>query len=178
MDYKEYLLFWLKLCVHKKAITKRVESFLDVDFEQFKKDGLKLIIFDVDDTLCGHGDKLSETVRAKLKLISKSFKIGILSNCNKERRDELEKLMKGVTVHIEKDRSKPGPAGFLNITKHFSVNPTQSVMIGDRLGTDMWGAHRAGIAKRILVRKYSKVFGGTKAPLYLRIVGFCENLTI
>jgi predicted HAD superfamily phosphohydrolase YqeG len=49
-------------------------------------------------------------------------------------------------------------------------------MVGDRVGTDLWGAYLAGIKYRILVKPYSKSFGGQSAGVILKILKFFENL--
>lgn len=66
---------------------------------------------------------------------------------------------------------KPNPQGFLNILKYFDKAPKSAAVIGDRPGTDMWGAHMVKINNLLLVVPLSK-----KAPLFIKITRKIENI--
>jgi predicted HAD superfamily phosphohydrolase YqeG len=59
--------------------------------------------------------------------------------------------------------------------EHLKTGPRNTAMVGDRPGTDMWGAHRAGIKHTILVEPYSEAFGGKKPGAIIRLARAAEK---
>jgi len=45
----------------------------------------------------------------------------------------------------EKIFGKPNPDGILSILKNYNISPSEAILIGDRLNTDILGGNRAGI---------------------------------
>jgi HAD superfamily phosphatase (TIGR01668 family) len=160
---------------NKGLLTARSKTIYDVDYDHLKKEGVKLIIFDVDDTMSGYLDTIPEQTKKLLKKKSLDFKIAILSNGTPERKKELEELLKGLPIYIEKDGYKPETEGFKRIIQHFKLNEGETAMIGDRVTTDIWGAKSAGIRARILVEPFTNHFDGRKTPAIVRLVRWAEK---
>jgi len=167
------LIQYLKFFFAKDLTFQKASSVYDLDYQLLKKKGVRILIFDVDDTLCGHGDAFPP--KSKKLIFSKEFQVALLSNAHQWRQEELTKLIAGSAVLIEKSSSKPSPAGYLRILEQVKVKPEQTVVIGDRLGTDLWGGHLAGITNLILVEPFSYMIGGTKAPLLIRGIRYLEK---
>jgi HAD superfamily phosphatase (TIGR01668 family) len=108
---------------------------------------LKGCVFDVDGTLCGyHGWEIDPSIEQGVKRAQDFFgndKICVVSNTNSERRERLERTL-GLHV-IKCDMRKPHPAPFLGAMSYLGTAPTETVMIGDRLLTDIAGANRLGM---------------------------------
>ncbi len=164
---------YLKFFFARRFTFQKANSVYEIDYQSLKKEGIKLLIFDVDDTLCGHGDAFLP--KSKKLIFSKDFQVTMISNAQKQRQEELTKLITGSSVLIEKSSNKPNPAGYLKLLGQAKVKPKQAVVIGDRLGTDLWGGHLAGITHLILVEPFSYVIGGKKAPVYIRLVRWVEK---
>ncbi len=172
MDILEYANFWINRIHRPKIATQEVESIHDIDFNNLKKLGVRLLIFDVDDTITPHKRPLPrKTIRLLKKL--KDFKIAFLSNCSESRRKELAKM---IDVYIAPFSSKPGKIGFTHILEKMSVPGSQAAMIGDKKSMDLWGAKIAGINHRILVKPYSEVFGGHKCSIFVRFFRKLDNI--
>ncbi|HRK21102.1 MAG TPA: YqeG family HAD IIIA-type phosphatase [Fimbriimonadaceae bacterium] len=137
-------------------------SLLDIDPAILAKNGKKLLLLDVDNTLLPWR---SETIppssfewveaakRAGLKLC-------ILSNTRHPAR--LDRIAKRVDVPYLTGKFKPSPSMYRQALKQFSVSPQEAVMIGDQLFTDILGANRSGI-EAIWVRPMTgRDFVGTK----------------
>jgi HAD superfamily hydrolase (TIGR01662 family) len=177
MNYKKYLNFWIHVFTKKeRIITSQEKSVFDIDFARLTKD-INLIIFDFDDTLV---DFLGELKQDSLDLLNKlkqeGFEIAIFSNCTKKRFKELESMVSKLDVFLVTKRDKPSPDGFLQAVENFNTSPQKTVAIGDKIGTEMYGAFLAGIDKRILVEPYSYILGGKKANIFHRFVRKVEKL--
>jgi uncharacterized protein len=155
MDLIEYMRFLHHfLFIKTKTYTLNEKSIFTIDYKKLKKEKIKLLIFDVDDTLTWHRGALEEKTIKLLKKLSKDFNIAILSNCEDRRRKEIATMLFGINLFISPHSDKPGKEGFINSMKHFSILPENTAMIGDRLGTDIWGAYITKIKERILVKGY------------------------
>ncbi len=155
MDFIEYFRFLRhSIFVRTKTYTQKNESVFSIDYSKLKKDGVKLLIFDVDDTLTWNLGRLEEKTIALLKDLSKKFKIAIFSNCSKNRRKKLSIMLSGLDIYIVPIGGKPGKQGFLHTIGHFRIKPENIAMIGDRMGTDIWGAYVTNIKERVLVKGY------------------------
>ena len=176
MDIKEYIRFLFTQVFNKqKIITKKAESVFDINYKKLKKKGVKLLIFDVDDTLTGHKDIIEKESLELLKKLTKDFRISVLSNCGPSRKKELEKYFKNLKVFVEPTSKKPSRAGFVNIMNHFNILPENTAMIGDKVSMDIWGAYVSGIKERILVEPWSDIFTGLKSNYFLRLIRETEK---
>jgi uncharacterized protein len=174
MDLRSYLRFWTKLPHHGKLNTNSCKSVFDVNYRELEKKGVKLLIFDVDDTLSGYNDKLPQkSIDLLQKLVSK-FKIALLSNRSKKRREELLDKVKHLGVYVAPCSSKPSVKGFINVFSHFKINPESCAVLGDKIGTDIWGAMNSKVPYRILVQPYSDSFSGKKMGPFSALVRYIE----
>lgn len=178
MDYSKYLQFWTKgILGKKKIITDKKESVYGIDFESLKKD-VDLVIFDFDDTLVDFKGQLDSDMSDFLDvLIQKGYKIGVFSNCSEQRSEELHGILDPLGIYSVQRSDKPSPAGFVEVMEHYQISPDKTIAVGDKLGTEMYGAYLAGIKYRILVEPFSSVFGGKRASVFHRIVRKVEKLS-
>ncbi len=168
--------------LRKKMVVIRKKSVYEMDYGQLQEQGIRLLIYDADDTLCGHHETLPERTKKLFRTLAASkafpFQIAIISNSNKRRQERLSYHVKEFPIFVEKSANKPSPNGFLEILSHFQTKPEKAAVIGDRLGTDLFGAELAGIRNLILVKPYSSVFGGKKAPFLIRIIRDLEKIFV
>jgi len=139
-----------------------LDALEEVDLEQLKADGKKLILLDVDNTLVEwkqenfQPDVLEWLERAK----SLGFNLCILSNTRRVER--LMRITKTLGIETVRGRFKPSRAMYRLALIKFQCKASEAVMIGDQMMTDILGANRAGI-DAIWVRQIGhKEFGGTK----------------
>jgi len=155
MDFPEYMKFLHhSIFVKKKIYTQKAKSIFSIDYSRLKKDKVKLLIFDVDETLTLNMGEFEMKTILLLKRLSGEFKIAIFSNCGDKRRKQIAKMLAGLNLYISPIAKKPKKTGFIKILEHFRIAPGNAAMIGDRTGTDMWGAYITGIKHRILVIEY------------------------
>ncbi len=178
MDFAAYLKFWTKVVPGKlNIVDERARSVFEIDFERLKEDGFKLVIFDVDDTIDDFHGEITTRARDFLKELQNSgYKVGVFSNSKKERMGYLNDLFKKLNIYNVYRSDKPNPLGFVEIMKHYEISPDNTIMVGDRIGTDILGAYLARIKKKILVEPFSEVFGGKKSGSFDRIIRKLEKL--
>ncbi len=126
------------------------ESAYVIPYEQLYEQGIRGIIYDIDNTLVPHGapaDARSIELFERLKAIG--FKCTLLSN-NKQARVDM--FNKNVNVYTIFKAGKPSPKGYLKACELMGTGTKDTISIGDQIFTDVWGAKRAGI--RSLMVKY------------------------
>jgi hypothetical protein len=137
-------------------------TLLDVDLDGLLARGKKLLLLDVDNTLVKwrSEDFAQETLDWIEDAKSKGFHICILSNTRNPQR--LERVSKRLGVMSLRGRWKPSRAMYHQAIEHFNVRPSEAIMIGDQLFTDILGANRSGI-EAVWLQPVSNVdFAGTK----------------
>lgn len=122
---------------------KYLDSTYQIDFKKEYENGIRGVIFDVDNTLVPHGVPADER---SLALFEKLREIGIrsllLSN-NKEPRVKSFAEEVG-SLYIYK-AGKPSPNNYKKAMERLETDENSTLFVGDQLFTDVWGANRAGI---------------------------------
>lgn len=157
-------------------VTGRAKTVFDIDYNHLAVDGITLLMYDVDDTLGGYHDTLSDDVLRLLRTLTQQFSIAAISNCPPERMAYLDTILRDTGVFVSPIAHKPSSDGVLHTLRHFNRTPECAAMIGERTGMDLFGAYTAGVRQRILVDPYSSVFPATKAPLLYRWCRNAENI--
>lgn len=132
---------------------KIVESAYQVDFKKLYMEGIRGVVFDIDNTLVEHGADADERAKA---LFSELKQIGIqaclLSN-NKQPR--VERFNQEIQVCAIWKAGKPLAKNYLHAMELMRTDLDSTIFIGDQLFTDVWGAKRIGM-RNILVRPIDK----------------------
>ena len=130
-----------------------VASTYVIDFEKLYEEGVRGIIFDIDNTLVEHGAPADERSIALMERLKKTgFQIMLLSN-NKEPRVK----MFNDKVHVSYifKAGKPAKRGYEEAMSKMGTDRGTTLFVGDQLFTDVWGARRVGIFS-ILTRPIDK----------------------
>lgn len=126
-----------------------VASTFVIEFEKLYKEGVRGLIFDIDNTLVPHGepaDKRALALFVRLKEIG--FQCCLLSN-NQEPRVKM--FNEQIQVNYIYDAHKPSTKNYIKAMAIMGTDTQNTVFVGDQLFTDVWGAKRAGIPN-ILVK--------------------------
>lgn len=132
-----------------------LDSAYDIDYDMLYEEGIRGLIFDIDNTLVMHDAPPDERSTALLNMLDqKGFGILFLSNNREERVRSFRdgSVMQALYIH---KASKPLRTGYVRAMEMLGTNADTTVFIGDQLFTDVWGAKRAGI-RNILVRPIDK----------------------
>lgn len=126
-----------------------VESVFSIDYQKLYNYGYRGIIFDIDNTLVPHGKDSTTEVDTLFQTIhAAGFKTLLLSNNSEERIQRFLRNIDSLYIH---EAQKPGTANYLKAVKMMGITKEESLVIGDQIFTDIYGANKSGIAN-ILVR--------------------------
>ena len=124
------------------------ETVYDIDLEQLHKQGIKLILSDLDNTLISYDEDLpsKENISFFQKVQECGFEIVLVSNNVPSRIEKYTKVLQELGFDIKgfANARKPLNIGlkkaYKSATKRYQRE--EVVVIGDQLLTDVWGANR------------------------------------
>ncbi len=120
-----------------------IESFYDYDFESAYKDGRRLILFDIDNTMVPHGAPPDERCMKRVaELKALGYTLCAVSN-NKEPRVKSFCEPMGLSYIYKAD--KPSIRGYEEAMRLNGAKRDETIFFGDQIFTDIIGARRAGI---------------------------------
>lgn len=120
-----------------------LKSIFDINYDYLKKNGIKYLIFDLDNTLGLVNEVVcSEKVRIFINDLSNDFKIVIASNNNYER---VSKFIDNLNVSIISSAMKPSRKIYQYMRKNYTKNMQEVCIIGDQIVTDILSGNRFGM---------------------------------
>ena len=120
-----------------------VASTYVIDFEKLYEEGVRGLIFDIDNTLVPHGAPADQRAIALFKrLHALGYQTMMLSN-NKEPRVKM--FCDAVDAEYIYKAGKPNPANYREAMKRMHTDEKNTLFVGDQIFTDVWGANKAGI---------------------------------
>ena len=134
----------------------------EIDFEKFKEYGIKLLVFDYDNTLARWRSKKLGKSKSELlkKLRAMGFRIVVLSNGPSRRFEHLARDYEWIKF-LHRAR-KPLPFKLKKVLSEFGIKPSEAVLIGDQLLTDVMAGNLAGVYTIKVEPIDKKEFVGTK----------------
>ncbi len=149
-----------------------LKSIYDIDLDTLKKNGVKALLFDLDSTLmASKSGKYTQKTLEWLEKVRKDFYIAVISN-NKNP-DYIEKVKNVTNFPVLFDAGKPNSKLGRQFLQSEGVDPSTSVMVGDRPLTDILFGKRLG-CRTILV---DSITADTEKKI-VRIVRRLERLCI
>lgn len=121
-------------------------SIFSVDYERLWQAGIRVLLFDLDNTLGARGvARLDGDVRLLLSSLERrGFRIGILTNRKRTRDDHLAVELAHDFAVVDVAR-KPSRKGFAALLAQLGQSAGAAAMVGDRRFTDVLGANRSGV---------------------------------
>ncbi|MCD6546274.1 MAG: YqeG family HAD IIIA-type phosphatase [Thermotogae bacterium] len=140
-----YTIGWFFRTIYLLSPNEIYNNVFDVDYVHLKQHGIKLIIFDYDNTLAKWRNPKpnSKIFELLTKLKNMGFKIIIFSNGKNHRFARLREILKNVI--IISSAKKPLPFKLRKLLKYGNIRPSEAVIIGDQLFTDVLAGNLAGI---------------------------------
>lgn len=125
------------------------DSSYAIDYEKLYADGIRGLIYDVDNTLVCHGAPANEEALELMDRLKKiGFKITFLSNNDEAR---VKMFNEKIGANYIYKAGKPSIRGYIKAAMDMECKLSEVVFVGDQLFTDIWGANRSGI-KSYLVK--------------------------
>ncbi len=127
-----------------------LERAYDLTVEDVKKEGIKVVFVDLDNTLIAwnNPDGTPEMRQWLHDMKDAGIPVVVVSNNKYER---VKRAVEKFGIDFEAFALKPFTFGINRALKRFDVTPNEVVMIGDQLMTDIRAAKRAGL-KSVLVK--------------------------
>ncbi len=124
---------------------KKFERFEDVTPTLLKKEGVKLLLCDLDNTLRLHSEK--EPADELEKWIKDCRKAGvkIVIVSNNGRKKMMQKFCEPIDVPCVWWAGKPISVKLTEAMKKYNFKPAETVMLGDKWSTDVLAAKFAGV---------------------------------
>ncbi|MBE5921469.1 MAG: YqeG family HAD IIIA-type phosphatase [Lachnospiraceae bacterium] len=120
-----------------------VPSVYGIDFQKYYDQGIRGIVFDIDNTLVPHGFPADEQAIAFFeKLREIGFQTCLISN-NKEAR--VKPFADKVGSMFEFKANKPSRKNYVRAMERMNTDIHSTIFVGDQLFTDVWGANRSGM---------------------------------
>lgn len=134
--------------------SKIIGPLYSFDFDKLLCLGVKAIIFDIDNTLVPDEALLDEKAKRLInELTLKGFTCYVVSNNNEHR---VKDFCSPVGMGYIHNAKKPSAEGFKLAMLDMGTDTSNTVVIGDQLLTDIYGANRAGI-KSLLVSPTDRI---------------------
>jgi HAD superfamily phosphatase (TIGR01668 family) len=129
------------MALYKPTMYKK--NIFEIDYDKLKKNGIKCLVFDLDNTL-GLIDEKECPKEAKklLKKLKKDFTIYISSNNTRKR---ILPYIEDLEIEGESFSLKPLPKGLIRIRKRCGFKKNEMAMIGDQMVTDILSGNLYGI---------------------------------
>lgn len=139
--------------IRKLYPTRYIDSIFEIDINALKAQGIKGIIFDIDNTLVPYDveEPGEEIVGFFTKLQEEGFKITLVSNNTKDRVIKFNQKLKVFALH---ESRKPLGKNFRKAMHLMACQKAETVIVGDQIFTDVYGGNLAGI-QTILVKPVS-----------------------
>lgn len=147
------------------------QSIYTINYEDLKNAGIKIILFDLDNTLIPiNANEPTKKIKDLFDDIKKSgLKPVIMSNSGKKR---VEPFKEGLFVDAACSSMKPLKKKYKKVLNIYNVKPGEVAAVGDQLLTDILGANRMGITSILVNQISTSDFNRTK------LNRFFENLII
>ena len=125
-----------------------IESTYQIDFAKLKKQGIKGVIFDIDNTLVPHGAPADERSLALFKKLKElGIKTMLLSNNKEPRVKSFAEQVKSPYIY---KAGKPSVKNYKRAMELMGTQEKDTIFVGDQLFTDVWGAKRTGLTSYLV----------------------------
>lgn len=149
-----------------------VISLFDIDFDELKKDGINVLMFDLDSTVMpSKSGAFSNEVKNLLDKLKSDFVVAIISNNKNEA--YIDKVKKACDFDVIGHANKPNPKVMQRYLDALCKKPSEAVMIGDRPLTDILAGKLLG-CKTVLVDSITR----ETENIQTRFVRKLERITI
>lgn len=137
------------------------KSVYSINYESLKNAGIKIILFDLDNTLvpisATEPNKRAKDLFDELKKMG--LKPIIVSNSGQKR---VAPFKEGLFVDAACNSRKPLKRKYKKILNIYDVKPNEVAAIGDQILTDVFGANRMGFTSILVNQISTKDFPWTK----------------
>ena len=135
---------------------KKYDKLTEIDVDRLIKEGIKLLIIDMDGTLKYRKVGITEDNIKWVKNAKKKIDIYMITNASEHL---ASREAKKVNIPYFCKARKPSRKGFNYIANKYNISKDEIAVIGDALIADIYGSLRSGINKTILVKDLNIYYG-------------------
>ncbi|MDE1547952.1 YqeG family HAD IIIA-type phosphatase [Jeotgalibaca caeni] len=127
-----------------------VESIYQISAEQLRKHNIRSVFADLDNTLIAWNNPngTKELLAWIEEMKENNIPVTIISNNSGDR---VEKVAEVLNLHYVPRALKPSRRAFRKAAEQTGIPLEDSVMVGDQLLTDVFGANRAGLRSILVI---------------------------
>lgn len=161
-----------------------LENAIEIKEELIKKNDIKGIILDVDNTLIYYNKELLQGIEEWCEnLKQKGIKFCIVSNSNNK--EKIKKVSEKLNIPYISFGMKPLKRGLKQAKKILQIEAKNIAVVGDQIFTDVIGANRMGMfsilvkpleTKDILITKIKRPLEEAILKKYLKMEGEKNNV--
>ena len=130
------------------------KDIYSIDYDKLKKEDIKCILFDLDNTISPAREiVLDKRIKKLFSKLKDDFIVVLFSNNMKRRVYEFASYYETEFLHMS---VKPFPFSYKKILNKYKLNKHEVAAVGDQLVTDIFGGNLFGI-KTILVDPVSNI---------------------
>ncbi len=130
----------------------RFDSALDIPFEDLAADGVRALLFDLENTLIPPGGPFNDEGRDIVaKARAAGLDVAVVSNASAS---WVASELTAEHIPFVAPAGKPGRDAFERGCALLGVTPHQAVYVGDQMITDVLGAQRAGLRTILVPPRY------------------------
>lgn len=120
------------------------KDIYSIDFEELKEQGIRGLLFDLDNTICAYTDPDPDQriIQFFHGLEDQGFTVALVSNNSRQR---VERFNRPLGLPIFPRARKPLLYGIRHMMRQIGLKPEYTALIGDQVYTDVWGGNRAGL---------------------------------
>lgn len=121
-----------------------IRSIFDLSIPKLKKEGIKGIIFDIDNTLVPYdiAEPTEEIIHFFNQLKEAGMSITLMSNNTEDRVLKFNKKLKVLTLH---KANKPLTKSYKKALQMMHCTKDEAIIVGDQIFTDIYGGNCMGI---------------------------------
>jgi len=132
----------------------RFASAGELPFDLFSSQGVRAVLFDLENTLIPPGGPFTDGGREIVaRARAAGLAVGVVSNASAA---WVPRVLAEEGIAYVAPAGKPGKDAFVRACRLLGVKPAQTVFVGDQLITDVLGAQRAGIRAVLLEPRWSE----------------------
>lgn len=118
------------------------KSIFDIDYDKLKSSGIKVLLYDFDNTIIEKGvNRVNDDIRNLFCDLKSDFIIYVVSNSLNS--SKLKVVCDSIGLFYIGNARKPFKFGYKKLSFD-DIGVDQIAMIGDQIITDVWGANRMG----------------------------------
>ena len=130
--------------------TQYIQSIFDLDIEKIKEEGIKGIIFDIDNTLVPYdvAEPTQEIISFFDDIQKAGMGITLVSNNTEDRVLKFNEKLKVLALH---KAQKPLTKSFKKALEMMNYKKEEVIIVGDQIFTDVYGGNCIGIKTYLVV---------------------------